>query len=84
MWQRHQVYCVSYSLALGSLAERSSWDSWSRLAELQQAIMDEQAQIFPLQYRTNWFAMESVEGIFDPFQGNEAGRRRNHEKHKTW
>jgi len=41
------------------------------LQELRQTIMDEQAQIFPLQYRTNFlFANgERVEGIFDPFRG---------------
>ena len=68
-----EVYCVDlfvgsrkfvFNVRLGDLAEQV-------LQELRQAIMDEQAQIFPLQYRTNFrFANgERVEGIFDPFRG---------------
>ena len=68
-----EVYCAElfvgsrqfgFNVRLQDLAEQA-------LQELQQAIMDEQAQIFPLQYRTNFrFANgEHVEGIFDPFQG---------------
>ena len=67
-----EVYCVElfvgsrkfgFNVRLQDLAEQE-------LQELRQTIMDDQAQIFPLQYRTNFrFANgERVEGIFDPFQ----------------
>lgn len=68
-----EVYCVAlfagsrkfvFNVRPGDLAGQM-------LQELRQAIMDEQAKIFPLQYRTNFRFADGkrVEGIFDPFQG---------------